>query len=840
VAKKPVEEKPLTLGDRIRDFVRKGIFKDLTFEEKVEDLEKSEERREALTSSIVNPPPPTTAKQFAGGVLENIIMRKPSEGLGLQAPIKRIAPEDRTTISNVDYSDFAAFGGVAPPVTPTHTVQNPFQPFGTEGTLKVMPPIDPEGRSFDAPARVALEIGLVMPDPMMIKKGKLGFQAIKFSKRADLLTEARDFGKAKKVGTTGEIVGAPRTAGGKRAKSMAANRKFVEKLVKEGESGKMWYELSGEQILYMANGNVEEAKKLAGLLAIYSGATEVKGNATNALKAWYRYLDGEAIWGKFFKNTGDPDLVWHAPPPTAKEHGLLGRFASQDEKAQRWIYEGMDTWDAPKTRNFYINLMRNIDAVEFDAVKQGATVDRWMARAFGVRDNPSPQQYATIEREIASIAKEMGMEPHQAQAAIWISTKARWEKTRKAAEAAARKKGWVTGKGENKVITEPTKFNQLWRQMARRVDIEEGDVEKAGASFATALRAHAAQVSYETLPGISTGKLPGLYTAPYEVLAEYHQAKSRVLLRTMADGQEVDRIAEALRLPRQDELLGVGAFEGRVQPGGQVQVIAAKRTGGAPQVPPEVARRLDAYATIRASLLDQEAVPWHVLFPGAGPGSKNTSNAVKVTLGRRIRPDEMQKFYNNVARAFDDAGFPHAAGDIAPIFDGDGARFLNLEYLRSPSPQPSVSVLDVGIESGQARSVARGIAPEPLTNDAFQRIVSGAVKKTFGKRAKTSAKWWDGSGGPSGLSQYVHNDYGEFAGAEAHLQYLKSIDENGEFMGVYRQLVDELGPVLRQVDDEFLSTYPQAGKEGSTWLAKESFFGVAHKVKQTERALGAR
>lgn len=47
------------------------------------------------------------------------------------------------------------------------------------------------------------------------------------------------------------------------------------------------------------------------------------------------------------------------------------------------------------------------------------TVDRWIARAFGFGDQPTPVQYKFMDYLITQTAQRKGIEPRQMQAAIW-------------------------------------------------------------------------------------------------------------------------------------------------------------------------------------------------------------------------------------------------------------------------------------------------------------------------------------------------------------------------------------------------------------------------------------
>lgn len=101
-------------------------------------------------------------------------------------------------------------------------------------------------------------------------------------------------------------------------------------------------------------------------------------------------------------------------------------------------------WSGEKTGNFYTNLLRMIDPSTAD--RQGATIDIWMMRAAQYSgDKPTSAQYAFMENETNRLAQELGWEPQQVQAAIWVAMKARMENpgVKKRTEAISEKRKWI-------------------------------------------------------------------------------------------------------------------------------------------------------------------------------------------------------------------------------------------------------------------------------------------------------------------------------------------------------------------------------------------------------------
>ena len=207
--------------------------------------------------------------------------------------------------------------------------------------------------------------------------------------------------QGKRVGTTGQYIGAP--PGTTSPQKLASIRRKMEKVAREGEPGRFWYERSGKAILDMVGGDVDEADKIAQAIAITSaGSTPVKHNFDYAMQAYAQHRAGEAILtGKF---------------PAAMVPRLEEAFAKGG-------------WGGRKTSTFYNNLMRHIDPSR----AQGVTTDIWIMRAFGFKNadgtpysgTPTAAQYDFVEREVIRISERLGWEPQQTQAAIWVAEKAR-------------------------------------------------------------------------------------------------------------------------------------------------------------------------------------------------------------------------------------------------------------------------------------------------------------------------------------------------------------------------------------------------------------------------------
>jgi murein DD-endopeptidase MepM/ murein hydrolase activator NlpD len=189
---------------------------------------------------------------------------------------------------------------------------------------------------------------------------------------------------------------------------LAAVRRQLSALADLGQEQRHWYDESSQAILDATGGNRDDAEKIAQLVAIYSNNTPVDNNMNNAMLAWAQHKAGKAI-----------------DAPTLSDN---------NKRAAELLYGGQD-WEGSKTNNFYRNLMKNIDNDKYVSMgledgQTGATIDVWMMRALNsMRKAPSPKtgQYEFAANEVKRIADARGWSPEQAQAAIWVATKAGWE-----------------------------------------------------------------------------------------------------------------------------------------------------------------------------------------------------------------------------------------------------------------------------------------------------------------------------------------------------------------------------------------------------------------------------
>jgi hypothetical protein len=590
--------------------------------------------------------------------------------------------------------------------------------------------------------------------------------------RPEITTE---IGDRKRVGTTGQYVGAPE--GVNNPQKLAALTKSMTNLTKEGEFGRFWYERSGRQILDITGGNKADAEKIIQAVAITSANTPVGANFDFAIQAYYQWKNGQPI--------------------------KTGMYTTAMSKKLQKMFEGED-WAGRKTNNFYNNLMREVDPSKV----QGVTTDLWMMRAFGFdKDAPTSAQYSFVENETKRIAENLGWEPQQVQASIWVALKSRMENkgVKDAVEAKSIKNGWMhyeTKDGKKvRVIDDKNKHAANWLDQALKYSPTDADRAAAGFDYADAANNNLAQISWETIPSRTSGHMPEIFEAPPEVKQDYHVQMSKAFL----DDNGNDLIAQQFEILSPGDFEAPGYFKELVSPGTQTEITVPTQYGltrrlaeikkqadatrrpeeRADLVGPRVAafeknalaadlrkatyatepaarEAMFAYAAARGILLKQDGVGLH--RPAFIKGlSRPKSNGIEINIGRPLTARETSAIAKAVA---EEAGHT----EFNPIGSPNGARFINFDYVGLPNVQ-------------------------------FQKLVNKALKKvTFDNNETVDAAMFGADTG------YLGNDWTENLNGESYL-------ETGELAGrpdlqrKIRDIVAQLAPRVSAVEDEFSNRY---------------------------------
>lgn len=449
----------------------------------------------------------------------------------------------------------------------------------------------------------------------------------------------------------GKYVGAP--PGFDTPGAIGRWRKMLRTLTDEGAPGRYWYENSSKAILQMTGGDVVEAKKFVATLAIYSPQAKVDANSTFALRAWAQYKAGQPIKVK----TG-----------------------VQDRQATEILYDNKQ-WGGEKTGNFFNNLLREIDPST--AGNQGATIDMWMMRAGRYpTDAPTKNQYAFMENETNRIAAQLGWEPQQVQAAIWVAMKARMENSgvKKRTEASSEKNGWMRydyplkdGKPKKtRVVIDAQKHRDNWLAESFKLNVSAEDTNTAKFDFSDGVRRHIGQVSWEARPGRSTGVLPGVNDAPYDQQLEFQQAVSAAFYGPEGE----DQLAHRLGLLADDSVFAPGVWQGEVAAGQQNRIAMAPAAGddGKSNVDPVQHKLLDAYASVIGWLTHQEGVGWHRPFYAT---AKKDANGLDIDVGRGLTADEMLATEAAIGRKMEELGVADWQNGLGLISSPVGVRVVS-------------------------------------------------------------------------------------------------------------------------------------------------------------------
>jgi hypothetical protein len=548
-------------------------------------------------------------------------------------------------------------------------------------------------------------------------------------------------------------------------------RSLIRGLTEEGEGGRFWYERSGQALLDVTGGDKKKAKQLAQAVAITSPQTPVATNFDYAIQAYYQHEAGVPISTGMYPQTMSQKL--------------------QD------IFDGKD-WDGRKTNNFYKNIMRKIDP----SLKQGVTTDLWIMRAFGYNsDFPTDPQYDFVEKEIDRLRKELGWEPQQVQAAMWVSIKGRMEakEVKERTEKISTKKGYMhyeTGKDGKKfrVIDNESKHRGVWIAEALKYNPTGKDKDQAKFDFEDAMTNSLAQISWESIPGATADHMPEIFDAEYPVLQQYHVDMSKAFL----DENGNDLISKYLGMLSPGNFEAPGYFEGRVSPGSQTKIVAPRRykavdladidkklrEGVITKEEAEALReqRLDpqsedliaAYAAVRGILMKQDGVGFHRPFYNKSL-RKGDLNAVEIDIGRPFTKEETADFAQILSNI-------SGHGEFNPIGSVNGVRLINFDYL---------------LPEGKDYS---NFGDRKEFNDNFNAMVVKALKemKFKNNEAVKNKRFYAKAG-------YLGNNWKENKNGESY--YADIAARSPDLSRRVYDIVRKIQPRIEAVDQEYASKF---------------------------------
>jgi len=341
---------------------------------------------------------------------------------------------------------------------------------GAEGTFKILDadnnPIASRATKEEADAvQEALGKGYKIQEIKTAESQVVDPVSVK--KKSEININQVEFEEPKRVGTTGQYIGAP--PGVKNPQKLSWIRRKAYELIdhsahydRYGEfpQGRYWYKDSAKKILDLVQGDKKEADKLAQLIGVFSSGTGVGTDFGFAVQAYSAWRAGQDIF--------------------------TGRFPTAQSKKAKLILEG-ENWTGKKTNNFYKAITREIDPELFNE----PVVDIWMMRAFGFKNfegTPTAAQYKFVANEIKRLTNEaQKFDPswtvNQVQAQIWVSSKAQ------------------------KVGMDLAKMN-----------------------YADAIKYNLAQISWESAPGGTTSHLVGFDDLDFKIKNEYHVENSKLFL----------------------------------------------------------------------------------------------------------------------------------------------------------------------------------------------------------------------------------------------------------------------------------------------------------------------
>lgn len=438
------------------------------------------------------------------------------------------------------------------------------------------------------------------------------------------------------------------------------NKKLMPQLIqlaREGWDARFWYEHSGEAFLQAAQGNVLDAERIAGIMALLSPQNTVQLNTDQGLDILAQYYEygeqGIADYLKIKDMNGLPRVMGN----------FLKWWGIDNEKA-------LSLWTGEKTRNFFQNLRVGINP---NAGLQGSTNDLWIARALGYTSDAIPgdsPQYRFANQVIGKVAKMFGIPMHQVQAAIWTALQSRWEQSEEQGDALAVEKGAAERVSEKKIKVINGKENLLLHRDAA-LAFEKPVIKEF--SYRDALRLRAAQMSWEAAPGESWGFFGDYYNLSEEDRVGFLKDTFDALLGENG----IFLPFKAVGLPMLESVNAPGVWGPWVSPG--IQTAFSLSWNGSKEKPGTWADlELDHVRTMISALgilLGQDGMG---INRALITSKKKDMNGLHMSFpsGHKLTDSEAETLSSIVAEEFAADGFDLKNGDILFISDLEGGMFL--------------------------------------------------------------------------------------------------------------------------------------------------------------------
>jgi hypothetical protein len=509
--------------------------------------------------------------------------------------------------------------------------------------------------------------------------------------------------------------------------------KQLEGLAIEGADARMWYENSSRDIMDLVNGDKVEAEKIAQILAITSQGTDVKSNTGFAFKAYAQHKAGMPI--------------------------EAGRFPKEQAKKIINVLNGIP-WEGRKTNSFYGNLMTQIDPSK--VIEGQTTQDMWMARAFGLsRDVPGDAQYKIMEEITQNIAAQNNWTPYQAQAAIWVATKARNESMKSEINAHIKKKKW--GKNADTILPQhQQKFNKYFQKMVYDSQFDLKQFTDASYSFADGIQDNLGFINLEAVPSTElVNVLPGIHNALPEQKAEFTKAMYSIFL----DENGVDLLAKEIGIASPDGFMGFGGWDGDINPNMQVQGLLSGTISGG--INPADVQLVELYAAVVGTVFKQDGVSYRRAFNDT---KVSAQNGVDLDVGRRLTAEEHQKIYDALIKVFG-----HTM--VQPTSTGTGADIIQYRH-----------------KDGKFKIDEKGLGFD-MPNKEFQKLVEQAIMEV-GLEDDIHIGFYRSDG------KLVENNWKEQPNGEGY-----EGNTTTKSQSLYRQLVDKYSQEAETIRQEFGDKY---------------------------------